>query len=152
MAASIFTQALFDKICNQIAEGKSLREICEQKNMPNRKTFRTWRMRTVELQQQYDLACLDREETYFEQIIAIADESRAGFKTTTKSNGDIETVETDMTERAKIQIDARKWTLARMNRKKYGDHVTEELTGPNGGPLQIERVRLNMKPVEELPE
>ncbi|CAB3782109.1 terminase small subunit [Paraburkholderia fynbosensis] len=27
-----------------------------------------------------------------------------------------------------------------------------EHSGPNGGPLQVERVRLNMQPVEELPE
>lgn len=152
MVASIFTQALFDKICDLIADGRSLREICSMKNTPNRKTFHNWCKNTPELQEQYDRACLEREEVYFEQIINIADECRKGVKTTTKGNGDVETVETDMTERAKIQIDARKWTLARMNRKKYGDHVTEELVGANGGPIQVERVRLKMTPVEELPE
>lgn len=133
MAVTTFTQALFDKICDELADGKSLRSVCEKKSMPDRKTFNRWRQSTVELQQQYDRACLDREEAYFEQIIDIADAA------------------TDQAK-ARNQIDARKWTLARMNRKKFGDHVTEELTGPNGGPLQIERVRLNMKPVEELPE
>jgi hypothetical protein len=156
MVASTFTQALFDKICDLIAEGMSLREVCKIKGMPNRRTFHDWHQRTPELQTQYDRACLEREDLYFEQIIAIADECRKGIKTTTKGSGKsktVETVETDMTERAKIQIDARKWTLARMNRKKYGDHVTEELTGPNGGPLQvIKRVVLNQNPVEELPE
>lgn len=53
---------------------------------------------------------------------------------------------------ARVQIDQRKWELKIRNRKVYGDHVTEEITGPNGGPLQIERVRLNMQPVDELPE
>lgn len=150
MAASTFTQALFDKICDLIADGKSVREICEAKGMPNRRTFHDWYKRSPELQAQYDRACFDREEVYFEQIIEIADECRVGVKTTTKGNGDIETVETDMTERAKIQIDARKWSLARMNRKKYGDHITEEHTGPNGGPIEV--VRLRMAPVPELPE
>lgn len=150
MTASTFTQALFDQICDLIADGRSVREICARKGMPNRRTFQNWYQRTPELQAQYDRACIEREEVYFEQIITIADECRKGIKTTTKANGEVETVETDMTERAKIQIDARKWSLARMNRKKYGDHITEELTGPNGGPIQT--VRLRMMPVEELPE
>jgi hypothetical protein len=147
-----FSQAIFDRICDMIADGKSVRQACAGKGMPDRATFNRWRKSTPELQAQYDAACIEREEVYFEQIVDIADECRVGVKKTTKANGDVETVEIDMVERARVQIDARKWTLARMNRKKYGDHVTEELTGPNGGPLQIERVRLRMTPVEELPE
>lgn len=150
-----FSQTIFDRICGLIAGGKSVREVCALEGMPDRATFNCWRKSTPELQAQYDAACIDREEVYFEQIIAIADECRAGTKTVTKETAAgtfTETTEIDMVERARVQIDARKWTLARMNRKKYGDHVTEELTGPNGGPLQIERVRLNMTPVPELPE
>jgi hypothetical protein len=145
-----FSQEIFDRICALIADGSSLRAACEKEGMPHRTSFNVWRKSEPELQAQYDAACLDREEIYFEQIIDIADECRVGVKKTTKANGDIETVEIDMVERAKVQIDARKWSLARMNRKKYGDHITEELTGPNGGPLQV--VRLRMAPVDELPE
>lgn len=135
-----FSQALFDAICRRIAAGgddSSLRKICASPGMPDRATFNDWRKRTPELQAQYDLACLDREDSYFEQIIDIADECRVGVKRTTKANGDVETVEIDMVERAKVQIDARKWSLARMNRKKYGDHVKQEHTGEGGGPLQL---------------
>jgi hypothetical protein len=147
MVASTFTQALFDKICELIADGKSVREIVEMKGMPSRATFRQWHMRTPELQAQYDRACLDREEVYFEQIIAIADDTSHDTIATEK-NG--EQMNSEWVTRSRLRIDARKWTLARMNRKKYGDHITEELTGPNGGPLQV--VRLRMAPVEELPE
>lgn len=147
MVASTFTQALFDKICNLIAEGKSVREICRMEGMPDRRTFRGWHQRTPELQAQYDRACLDREEVYFEQILEIADDS-AGDE---MEIGDgIKALNSEYVQRSKVRIDARKWILARMNRKKYGDHVTEEITGPNGGPLQV--VRLKMTPVEELPE
>lgn len=148
MVASTFTQALFDKICDLIAEGWSLRGVCKLKGMPDRKTFRRWYLSTAELQKQYDLACLDREDVYFEDIIEIADASEGD---TTDVDG-LNILNPEYVQRSKLRIDARKWTLARMNRKKYGDHVTEELTGPNGGPLQIERVRLKMTPVEELPE
>ena len=36
-----------------------------------------------------------------------------------------------------MQIDARKWVLARMNPKKYGDKFTQELTGADGGPVAL---------------
>lgn len=132
-----FSQALFDAICARIALGASLRTICAESGMPDRTTFNQWRKRSEELQAQYDQACVDREDHYFEQIIDIADECRVGKKVTTKSNGDVETVEVDMVERAKVQIDARKWALARMNRKKYGDKIDAELTGKDGGPIVI---------------
>lgn len=37
-------------------------------------------------------------------------------------------------------------------KKTLPDLSQTELTGANGGPIQVERVRLNMKPVPELPE
>jgi hypothetical protein len=131
MVASTFTQALFDKICDLIADGKSVREICEMKGMPCRRTFHGWCRRTPELMAQYDAAYLVGEQSILDDIQYIAD------------------TETDA-PKARNRIDARKWTLKVRNRKVYGDHVTEEVTGPNGGPLQV--VRLRMAPVEELPE
>ncbi|MFK4444650.1 hypothetical protein ABH944_004846 [Caballeronia udeis] len=133
MVASIFTQVLFDKICDQLADGKSLREICEKKGMPNRKTFHVWCKNSQELKAQYDEACLDREDAIFDDILYIGDTAKDS-------------------KLGKLAMDAKQWTLARMNRKKYGNHITEEMVGANGGPIQIERVRLNMAPVEELPE
>jgi hypothetical protein len=132
-----FSQALFDRICALLAAGGSLRDVCALDGMPDRSTFNKWRKRTPDLQAQYDAACVDREDVYFEQIITIADECRVGEKRVTKSNGDVEVTEIDMVERAKVQIDARKWVLARMNRKRFGDKVTQELTGADGGPIVV---------------
>jgi len=140
MAGTHFSQAVFDRICGRIALGESLRAICAQNGMPNRRTFHDWCQRTPDLQSQYDQACLDREEHYFEEIIQIADECRVGEKRVTKANGDVEVTEVDMTERAKIQIDARKWTLARMNRKKYGDKLGVD-GGSDGSPMIVKIVR-----------
>lgn len=128
-----FSQEIFDKICALIADGQSVRAACTGKDMPDRATFNGWRRRTPELQKQYDDAYLSGEQSILDDIQYIADNGTDPAKT-------------------RVQVDARKWVLKIRNRKVYGDHVTEELTGPNGGPLQIERVRLRMTPVEELPE
>lgn len=116
-----FSQALFDAICARIAAGgddSSLRKICAEAGMPDRATFNGWRQRTPELQTQYDRACLDREDTFFEELIEIAD------------------TETD-SAKARNRIDARKWAWARMNRKKFGDKIEAELTGKDGGPIVV---------------
>lgn len=141
-----FSQALFDAICARIALGASLRTICADAGMPDRKTFHNWVAKSDELRAQYDRACLDREDHYFEQIIDIADECRVGIKKTTKANGDVETVEIDMVDRARVQIDARKWALARMNRKKYGDKLGVD-GGEDGAPVAISVIkRVVVKP------
>lgn len=107
-----FSQEIFDAICMRIASGgdnSSLRAICKEAGMPSRQTFNEWRQRNAALQEQYDRACLDREDTYFDELIEIAD------------------TEPDP-QRARNRMDARKWAWARMNRKKFGDKVEMDAT------------------------
>jgi hypothetical protein len=117
-----FSQALFTRICGLIANGKSLREACELKGMPDRTTFNEWRKRSPKLQAEYDQACKDQEDATFDDIQYIAD------------------TEPDA-RRAAVKIDARKWRLKIRNRKVFGDKVDANVSGADGGPLQIEIVR-----------
>lgn len=128
-----FSQAIFDRICALIADGKSVRQACKGPGMPDRMTFLHWAKRDPELQKQYDQACLDREDAYFDDIVHIGDTVRDP-------------------KRAKVMMEGRQWCLARMNRKKYGTTVSNEHSGPDGGPIKTQVVRLRMTPVEELPE
>ena len=144
-----FSQELFDRICELIASGGSVRSVCAVAGMPDRMTFNRWRKMTPELQAQYDQACLDRADAIFDEIIEIADDTSHDTLATEK-NG--EQMNTEWVTRSRLRVDARKWVLARMNRKKYGDHVANEHSGPDGGPITTRIVRLRMEPVEELPE
>jgi hypothetical protein len=110
MVAPIFTKELFDRICERMAEGESLRAICKGKDMPNKRTVLRWIDKDEALAAQYSEAQNMRAEHYFDEIIDIADSKADPQKT-------------------RVQIDARKWVLARMNPKKYGDKFTQELTG-----------------------
>lgn len=102
-----FSQKKFDEICDRLASGgdeNSLRAICDENGMPDRTTFIRWSKRTPELRAQYDQAYLDRQDTYFDELIDIADTEPDAAK-------------------ARNRIDARKWAWARMNRKKFGDKI-----------------------------
>ena len=45
-------------------------------------------------------------------------------------------------DRARVAIDAFKWTAGKMAPKRYGDKITNEHTGPNGGPVQVSTIRI----------
>ena len=111
---SKFTQTLADDICARIANGESLRNICRDAAMPNQDTVYSWLNKDKEFSEQYTRARARQEDSYFEDLIEIADG-----------------VIPDAAEvaKARVQIDARKWVLSRMNPKKYGDKVQTELSG-----------------------
>jgi hypothetical protein len=132
-----FSQALFDDICARIGEGASLRSICQLKTMPHKATVLGWIADNEKLQVQYALALEARAEYHFEEILDIADKVRIGTKKVSKADGGIEITKADMIERARLMVDARKWVLARMNPKKYGDKFTQELTGDPQAPVQL---------------
>lgn len=111
-----FSQAIFDRICALVADGKSVREACSLKGMPARETFNKWRKRTPELQAQYDQAYKDYEDSCLQDIVYIADTEPDPAK-------------------ARNRIDARKWELKIRNRKKFGDSMT--LAGDPDAPVQL---------------
>lgn len=124
-AAVDFSQEVFDRICELIADGKSVRSACVGKGMPDRRTFNRWCGASPELQEQYDRACKEREDAIFDDVLHISD--------TIKDPA-----------RARVMADNRKWVLACMNRKKYGNKVGVD-GGEDGSPVVVEIVRFGEK-------
>jgi hypothetical protein len=131
-----YSQEIADAICAKMAEGRGLRDVLRDDGMPSIGTFLRWVSERPELAEQYAHAralCLD---AMAEDIIDIADTPEIGKKTVSKATG-LEITEGDMVEHRRLRIESRKWLLAKMAPKKYGDKVQTELTGANGGPVQI---------------
>ena len=100
------TPQMLNKICEQIALGKSLRSICKDKEMPSLKSVVKWLNEDKNFQDKYAVARENRGDLYGEMINDIALEVLTG--------------KIDW-QRARVTIDALKWTSARMSPKKYGD-------------------------------
>jgi hypothetical protein len=111
------------EICARIADGRSLRAVCRDDDMPCMATVFNWIARHDGFLEQYDAARGTRADVLFDEIIDIADTQEVGEKRTHKANGDIERVEADMIEHRRLRVDARKWAVARMAPKKYGDRM-----------------------------
>ena len=113
-----------DEICELVAQGKTLRQI-QADMLISMGTILNW-VGLPEFSEQYTRA-RDAASDIFETDILEAAHSV--------------TSETATADR--VKIDALKWVAARRSPKKYGDKLTNEHTGPNGGPVQtVTRIEL----------
>ena len=97
-------RAIKDRVCIAIAEGKSLRSICEADDFPSAETIRVWLIDDGEFSVQYARAREEQADYYADEIIDIADRAKDA-------------------NLARLQIDARKWKASKMQPKKYGDKL-----------------------------
>lgn len=121
-----FSQELCDAICTALAEGESLRSICQQPGMPHIATVMRWLSdpEKRDFCEQYARAREAQAETLAEELLAIADE--AEYEPIQDPNtGETLAVAFDKTAvaRNKLRVETRKWLAARMSPKKYGDKL-----------------------------
>ena len=129
---------VIDEILSAIATTpKSLESICKDiESAPSARTVYKWLEGDEELVQRYARAKESQLQVLADQLVDLADTDRICEKITVKADGSREVVILDQVERTKLQIDTRKWLLAKLNPKKYGDKVQQELSGPEGGPIR----------------
>jgi hypothetical protein len=127
-------------ICVRLGLGESLREICRDEDMPSKSTVMRWLASHQEFRDQYAGAREAQADYYAEEIIEISDDATNDFMT--RKNGDeVEQVENkEVLARSRLRVDTRKWLMARMAPKKYGDKVTQEHVGDPDKPIVIDRI------------
>lgn len=126
---SLHSKALADRICKRLAAGESLRSICRDDKMPSEATVRRWALEDMRgFSAQYTQARDLGLDTIADEILDIADTPVVGIRTKTTKDGE-ETVEGDMIEHRRLQVDARKWYLSKLAPKRYGDKQDINVTG-----------------------
>lgn len=143
---SDFTQKIADIICERLADGESLRSICDSEGMPSRTSVFRWLNdpKQESFRNQYARAREEQAEFYAESIIDIADEEVTMIRADKHKPGadqdeEIEVVyDSSAVARNRLRIDARKWYASKVAPKKFGDFKAVELTGANGGPVVIQ--------------
>jgi Bacteriophage Sf6, terminase small subunit-like len=119
------------EILTRIAEGESVNKITRDEDLPSYRTFFRALLDDQGLREQYTFATQVREQRLFDEIIEIADSA------STAEDAQV----------AKVQIDARKWALAKMNPKKYAENNKPEVhvsQTTNNYPVLTEAERLDM--------
>jgi len=108
--AVTFSQKVFDTICERIAEGESLRAICKDEDMPSKTSVMKWLAEDTKLADQYARARQDQADHYVDEIIAISDNS-------------------EDPQKARLQVDTRKWIASKLLPKVYGDRINHDVEG-----------------------
>ena len=113
-------ESIFNEIIKQISEGKSLRAVLRQSDMPDSKTFYKWIDDEKDKSLQYVRACNERSDGIFDDLLTIADATEDDI--IMSEDGKLVTNH-NVIQRDRLRVDARKWALSKMNPKKYGDKV-----------------------------
>lgn len=108
----------FKYVIQSIERGQSLRDAV--KGLMSKGTFYQIVDSNEEYKNQYARACEERENSIFEDILVISDDSSADTYTDDDGN---EHTNNEAIQRSRLRIDARKWMLSKMRPKKYGDKV-----------------------------
>ena len=108
---SKYSDELANEICRLLSEGASLRKICEREDMPARSTVNKWLAGNKAFSDQYARARERQADYYADEMVYLADTA-------------------EDVNKARLQIDTRKWIAAKLLPKKYNDRmVTEHVAG-----------------------
>lgn len=146
----IFTEELFEGICARIEQGESLRKIAKEEGMPKEATFLGWITHSLvegqeggknttipdegsrpRLRERYIRARDNQAVRYGELVVETAQEAAEEGKNSNEIQG------------LRLVVDAYKWTAERLAARRYGNK--QEITGPDGGPLQVSVVHYGDK-------
>jgi hypothetical protein len=147
--------AVAEKVCAELKRGRSLESICAAEDMPHVGTFLEWveRDSPAGIAQDYAHARKIGYALLAEEIVALADKTHEWVMTQEldpdgqpmfEDDGRprlrkvLMPLSADVIAHKRVQIDTRKWMLSKMLPKVYGDRLTTEHTGAEGGPVQVE--------------
>lgn len=121
-----FTQEMADLICDRLADGRSLRDICGDEDMPARATVFKWLGQNKIFVDQYARAREAQADKLADEILQIADD---GQNDTYLDDDGNKRTDQDVIGRSRLRVDARKWLASKMAPKKYGDRIETNIQG-----------------------
>lgn len=133
-----YSDKIATAICERLITGESLRSICRDAGMPKKSTVFQWLAARPAFADQYARARELQADTYFDEVIDIADDGSNDWIEREIGKGLVITVENgEALKRSQMRIDARKWMAGKLRPKKYGERVALEHSGPEGGPMRV---------------
>lgn len=118
---SDYSAEITGAICNRLSQGESLRSICADEGMPDKSTVMRWLGLHKEFQDQYARAREAQADYWAEEIIEISDDDAQDAIVDPESGN--ARINSEFVARSRLRVDTRKWLMARMAPKKYGDKL-----------------------------
>jgi hypothetical protein len=146
-----YNQALADTICEAISEGRSLREICKEEDMPSKASIFRWLGLHKEFSDQYARAREEQAESLADEIVHLADTASNpvmvdGIPLMDSEGNPVLLADTASIAHARLRVDARKWVASKLKPKRYGDKLDIDQNVSGGISIEvIERVIVDPK-------
>lgn len=127
---SEYSEETASRICAEIASGRSLRSICKDDDMPAASTVFLWLSKFPSFSEQYTHAREAQAEAMAEDILEIADDGTNDYTKKVGADGSTaDVLNGEHIQRSRLRVDARKWLMAKMAPKKYGEKLDLNVAG-----------------------
>ena len=111
-------------ICARMAAGETLLQICRDPAMPARSTAYLWTIVHPEFSDMYARARKALYEHWADELVDIAEDGRNDWVERERKDGSKEMVcDREHIQRSTLRVDTRKWMLAKLQPKQYGDKL-----------------------------
>jgi hypothetical protein len=136
-----YTEAVAAEICQRVGEGETLNQICRDAHMPARPTVVSWVLQNKEgFSDIYARAKELQLEHWADEIIDVADDATNDFME--RKNGDDKesswVLNGEHVQRSRLRVDSRKWLLAKLKPKVYGEGTQRVEVGKPGEFAELE--------------
>lgn len=132
-----YSDDLAEFICLEIGQGKALRSICKQPEMPSAMSVYRWLDTYADFRKQYDHCREMAAEAFANEVIELAD-AEAPID-------DKGRIDSGFVQRQRLRVDTRKWVASKLLPKVYGD----KLDVAHSGNVTITRTDFIERPVIE---
>ena len=123
------TEAVIAEICEGLEAGRTLRQVCSAKHLPNRATVVRWTNEDEELKQRIASARARGCDALAEESFEIADETSRDLLVDKDGR---EYANSTAVARAKLRIETRLKLAAQWNPKEYGERKQVDVQGTIG--------------------
>ena len=125
-----YNEELAVELCDRIAQGTPLKEILADARFPSDPTLRKWMADEPTFNAAYARAREAQMHRWSEDIVEIADDAAAANAERIDKDGNAEAVvDPGAVQAARLRIDTRKFLMAKLAAKTYGDKVEVAVSG-----------------------
>lgn len=130
------------KILERLAEGRSLRAICNDSDVPvTPAAVRKAVLTNTGFGTQYVRARDLGLDAMAEEILEIADNSSGDWVQKVNKDGSVEWVfNHENVQRSRLRCDTRKWYLSKLAPKRYGDRIQQDVASSDNSPKGLSQL------------
>lgn len=146
MPQNDLTQQVFNTICERLAEGRSLRSICRDEDIPVRESsVREALLRSPERASQYAKARDIGVDAMVDEMLDICHDGSNDWMMVERKRGMEIVLDKEHVMRSKLRKEAIQWYVSKLAPKKYSDRIVQDVTSSDGSLKGLSRDQIAHK-------